>query len=106
MVKTRMFTLGFRFSKFVIRICLELRNSDFGFFALLLLPLMHDEFVSVRIAKLRHPANGRFDCFAFEGNAARFQFLNYIMDIGHLERHGCSITGRFPRRVTTNADCG
>jgi hypothetical protein len=37
-----------------------------------LLPFMHDEFVAVRIAELRHPANWRLGLFHVEGDAAFF----------------------------------
>src|SRR6266540_1530452 len=69
-----------------------------------LLSFVHDEFVPVWIAKLRHPTDRCLGLLDIEGDAALFEFGNCRVDILHLERDGRSIARRLPGWMTTNAN--
>src|SRR4029450_11060703 len=49
------------------------------------LSLVHDELVTIRIAKLRHPAHRRFNLFHIEGDTAFFKSVDRGIDIFHLK---------------------
>ena len=67
---------------------------------------MQNQFVSIRIAELRHPAHRRFHFLHVEFHAAFLQLRDRGIDIVHFERDRCSIARRLPGRMTTNADGG
>src|SRR5260370_8904946 len=70
-----------------------------------LLPFMHYELVSVRIAKLRHPTNWGLGLFHAEDDAAFFQLCDARVNVLDFKRDCCSISRRFPCRMTTDPDC-
>jgi hypothetical protein len=58
---------------------------------LLLFSLVNYQFISVGVAKLRHPANWRLHFLNVEADATLFQFPVSIIEIFHLERDGGAI---------------
>src|SRR5947208_12573372 len=65
---------------------------------------VNDEFVPVRVSKLRHPANRRLGLFNIERDSTFFQLRDGRLDVIDFESDRCPITRRFPRRMTTNSD--
>src|SRR6267378_609362 len=65
---------------------------------------MDDQFVSIRVAELRHPANRSLVFVQIERDATLFQFLDCLVDVRDFERHRGSIARRFPGGMTTDAD--
>src|SRR5438477_11867815 len=78
--------------------------STFVIRASSLFSLVNDKLVSIRIAKLRHPANRRLGLFNIERDSAFFQLRDGRIDVIDLESDRCPITRRFPGRLTTNPD--
>ena len=68
------------------------------------LSFVHDEFVSVGIAKLRHPANRCLSLLDVERDTALFELRDRSVDVINLECDRCSIARRFPRRMTADAN--
>src|SRR5436190_24163293 len=66
---------------------------------------MHDEFISIRIAKLRHPTDWCLGLFHVKSDAAFFELGDCGVDILNLESDRCSLAGRFPSWMTTDSDC-
>src|SRR5437899_3944470 len=67
-------------------------------------PFVHDEFVPIGIAELRHPTNRRLGLFNVERNPAFFKLRDGGIDVLDFESNRCPITRRFPSRLTTNSD--
>src|SRR6266699_435369 len=65
---------------------------------------MHDEFVSVWIAELRHPTDRFLSFLHVEGDAALLKLGDRRIVILHLDRDRRSIAGGLPRRMTTDAN--
>src|SRR5215211_4876030 len=76
----------------------DIRASSF-------LSLVHDKFVPIRVAKLRHPAHGRFSFFHIERHAAFFELRYGSIDVADFKRDCCSLARRFPSWMTTDSDC-
>src|ERR1700719_153132 len=95
-------TIRSLFSAFVVWSSFVIRISSFVLF---LLPFVHNQFVSVRIAKLRHPAHRCLKLFDIEADAALLQLGNCCVDILHFKGDSCSVARRFPSWMTTDPDC-
>src|SRR4029077_6636492 len=68
------------------------------------LAFMNHQLVPVGVAKLRHPANGRFRFLYVECHAALFELRVCSIEIFDLECDCCPIARRFPSRMRTNSD--
>ena len=57
----------------------------------LLFSFVNYQFISVGVAKLRHPANWRLHFFNVEADSTLFQFRVSIIEVFHFERDGGAI---------------
>jgi hypothetical protein len=71
---------------------------------LVFLPFMYNEFVSVGIAELGHPADRRLHFIDIKAHSALLQLRNRSVDVVHFEGDGCSVARRFPSGMRTDAD--
>src|SRR5439155_23241455 len=77
----------------------DIRTSSFAF------AFVNEKFVAVRIAELSHPTNRCLGFLTVERNTPLFQLNDRPVHVFNLKRDGCSLAGRFPFRMTANADC-